>query len=78
MSKALPKILDIWEDSLGIKCVVLDIRKRWFRYEVEILIDLENGWYKLSYLSLKEFMEISKYVSSKKLSYLFREVSDEM
>lgn len=74
MSKALPEVLDIWQDSAGVKCVVLGVRKRWFRYEVEILIELGNDWYKYSHLTLKKFMKISKYVSSKNLSYLFREV----
>lgn len=74
MSKALPEILDVWQDSLGIRCVVLDVEKRWFRYVVKIIVQSPSKTvYSIRYIPLKEFMDISEYVSGKKLDYLFKE-----
>lgn len=74
MSKALPEILDIWQDSFGTRCVVLDVEKRWFRYVVKIMTQSPSKTvYSIRYIPLKQFMDIAGYVSSKKLDYLFRE-----
>lgn len=78
MSKALPEMLDIWQDSVGYRCVVLDLEKRWFRWVVKVITQSPSKTvYCIRYIPLKQFMEMAYYVSSKKLDYLFREVQDE-